>query len=333
MRLVVQQFARKPAPGAFSIERVFQDINAAIPGDITVVRNENRHLSTGLIPRLRDAIAARRWRGAVNHVLGDVHYLTFFLPRRRTILTIHDCEMIRRASGIKRALLKFLWLDLPVRRAKHVVAISERTRDDIVALTGIDRARIRVIGNPLSSTFQLTDGALPKEDRPAILHIGTKANKNLERLIEAVTGLPLRLIIVGAPSADQTARLEASGISHETRSNLSDAELVACYAEARALAFVSLSEGFGLPIIEAQAVGRPVLTSDREPMRGVAGAGGALLVDPEDASGIRAGLLRLLHDDALCRDLIEAGRRNVARFDAAFIAGQYAELYREVARE
>lgn len=328
----VSQFSRRAYPGAFSIEQVFRDIDDALPDDIRVREVQNREFSRGLLPRIRDALRARRNRSMVNHVLGDVHYLTLFLSRKSTILTIHDCEMIHRAKGLKRFVLWLFWIRLPVARAGIVVTISQTTRDDVEALLGDGDYRIEVIENPVSPRLRPAPSPQLGDSLPTVLHIGTKTNKNLERLIEAARGLPMRLLIVGRPNDRQRALLEASGVHHEVRVDLSKEDLVACYVEARALAFVSLSEGFGLPIIEAQAVGRPVLTSDREPMRSVASEEGALFVDPEDVSAIRAGLRRLIGDDALCTDLVMEGARNVERFCVTRIAAKYAELYREVAR-
>jgi glycosyltransferase involved in cell wall biosynthesis len=330
MKITVRQFSRKPSLGAFSIERVFADINGALTDDISIEWIENRYRSGGFLPRLRDALRARRLAGQVNHVLGDVHYLTFFMPRRRTILTIHDCEMITRARGLKRFLLYLLWLYLPLRRARFVVAISEQTRNDIIQLANAPPAQIRVISNPVSASFRLAPPPAP-DDFATILHIGTKANKNLERLIEAARGMPLRLLIVGRLSDTQAYLLETSGVEYENHQYCTDAEIVACYTKANALAFVSLSEGFGLPILEAQAVGRPVLTSDREPMRSVARPKGALFVDPEDVTAIRCGLERIIGDAELRGRLVAAGLRNVERYRPEAVAARYAELYREVA--
>jgi glycosyltransferase involved in cell wall biosynthesis len=96
------------------------------------------------------------------------------------------------------------------------------------------------------------------------------------------------------------------------------------------LLFPSLHEGFGLPIVEAQATGRPVVTSDREPMTEVSG-GAAVLVDPEDVASIRTGVLRVLEDHQLAAELVRRGRVNVGRFSASAVAAQYAAIYWELA--
>ena len=329
-RVEVAQFSRRAYPGAFSIEQVFHDIKAALPDDIVVREARNRAFSRGILPRLGDALRARRHRGMVNHVLGDVHYLTLFLPRKRTILTIHDCEMIHRTTGLKRLILWLFWFRLPVARAVTVVAISQTTRADIEALLGGGDHRIEVIENPVSPRFRSTPPPPAGGSLPEVLHIGTKANKNLDRLIDAAAGLPLKLVVIGRLTDSQRARIEASELIWENRHDLNADEIAEAYRRATLLSFVSLSEGFGLPIIEAQATERPVLCADREPMRSVAGAG-ALLVNPEDTAEIRAGLERLLGYPELCARLVAAGRSNVARFSAGTIAEKYAALYRKVA--
>lgn len=104
---------------------------------------------------------------------------------------------------------------------------------------------------------------------------------------------------------------------------------MALYQSCDLVCFVSTYEGFGMPILEAQAVGRPVLTSDISPMREVAGEG-AFKVDPFDVDSIRTGLERLIGDGGLREDLIREGFRNVKGYSAESVAAQYAALYREV---
>ena len=108
--------------------------------------------------------------------------------------------------------------------------------------------------------------------------------------------------------------------------DLSDAELHAAYAESNALIFASTDEGFGLPILEAQALGRPVITSARAPMDDVAGTG-ALLVDPEDVTAIGNACRRLMEDGQLRAQLIAAGLKNVERFRPEAAAQAYTQLF------
>ena len=324
----VVQFVRRPDT-AFSIERVYRDVRAALPPLVAVEVVANRFASRGVLPRLRDAWRARRHAGEVNHVTGDVHYLTFFLPRARTVLTIHDTDFVDRARGLKRLALWLLWLWLPERRCGSIVAVSAETKRRLLEHLRCDPAKIAVIGNPVSPEFRPVP--LPARDGVfRFLHIGTKPNKNLGRVIEALAGLPVELTILGPLSEAQRALLARHRVAHRNLSGLSDEAVRAAYAAAHALVFVSTGEGFGLPILEAQAVGRPVITSARAPMDEIAGDG-ALLVDPEDVGAIRRACMRLIEEDGLAAALVAAGTRNVARHEAAAVARAYAAHYAAVA--
>ncbi|MCB0583153.1 MAG: glycosyltransferase, partial [Phaeodactylibacter sp.] len=90
-------------------------------------------------------------------------------------------------------------------------------------------------------------------------------------------------------------------------------------------------EGFGMPILEAQATGRPVITSNICSMPEVAGRGAAL-VNPYDPAAKRAAIEQIIRNAGYREELIQEGRENVKRFNLEKIAGQYLELYREIAR-
>jgi glycosyltransferase involved in cell wall biosynthesis len=170
-----------------------------------------------------------------------------------------------------------------------------------------------------------------RDDAPVILAVGTTANKNLERLCAALEGIDCILHVVGKMSIAQRDAVRCHGITLRSSESLSHMEMVEAYRDADLVAFPSLFEGFGLPIIEGQATGRPVLTSSVTAMPEVAGDA-ACLVDPFDVKSIRAGLVRLLTSPDYRAELRERGLVNVRRFSAGAVAEQYAELYRSVAR-
>ena len=320
-------------PGAFwSIEELFSSIARAFPAWVgCTVANAPRGGAN-----FRSILANLRWArslrdGDVIHQTGDVHYALLGVWGRPVVLTNHDLRFLEDARGLKRFLFWSWWLYLPCLRANRVTVISEFTKSRLLALCRVDPAKVRVIPNCVAAEFTVVPKAWPS-GRVRVLQVGSTDNKNLTRVAEACAGLPVHLTILGKPTPAQQAHLGQHEVAYECRSDLSKAEVVALYSACDLVVFVSTYEGFGMPILEAQAVGRPVLTSSISPMREVAGDG-ALKVDPFDVAAIRAGLTRLIEEPGLREHLVRDGLRNVAGYSAVAVAAQYASLYREVLGE
>ena len=157
------------------------------------------------------------------------------------------------------------------------------------------------------------------------LFIGTiQPRKNLVRLAQAYAGLvkshavPWDLVIAGGKgwlSDEVVQAIEDLGLPDRIHllGYVPEPQLPALLKGARLFCFVSLYEGFGLPILEAQAAGVPVMTANNSSLPEVAGDA-AILVDPTDVDAIAEAMLRLSSDEALRQQLIVAGRANVARF-------------------
>jgi glycosyltransferase involved in cell wall biosynthesis len=323
----VVMFQRRPLPGQHSLERVFQDVRSALPDDIQVITQVLPFESRGFANRLRNMLFAWRNRGGINHITGDVHYLALVLPRRSTVLTILDLVGIERLRGVRRWLLILLWYRLPGRRAQRITVISEWTRDQLTSLLPHLEGKIGVIHCPVSASFARSQR--PAQQRTVVLQVGTSWTKNLDRVIDAVAGLQIHLRVIGRLDDSQRRRLLEANVDYSQIADLPDESLAAEYANCDLVMFASLYEGFGLPILEAQAVGRPVITSDAASMPEVAGRG-ALFVDPHDASQIRAAVRSLAADEDLYDSLVEQGLENVQRFHLPSIAESYAELYRTI---
>ena len=326
----VTQFFRRRFPGAFSMEGVYGEVRRMLPADVQVDVWECRHGSKGLLGRLGDILGASRAQNEVNHVTGDVHYITYLMKKKKTILTIHDCVSIDRSAGVKRFLLWLFWYWLPEKCSGTIVVISEATKQQFLTHVRCDPKKVVVLHNPVSQDFVPSPKALFPE-RPTLLIVGTSEHKNIPRMVEAARSMPVRWVVVGRLSQTQRESLEQSGAHYVNLTNLGQAELVEQYVNSDIVMYASTYEGFGLPIVEAQAVGRPVLTSNVWSMPEVAGEG-ACFVDPFDVSSIRAGLRRLIEDHGYRGRLVEAGFANVERFRAQNVASQYAELYRRIAR-
>lgn len=319
---------RKPS-ASVSIERVFRQIAADLPPDKFDVDFQTVPYGNGILAILKNLLFFRKRQADIYHITGDVHYISLLLPGDRTVLTIHDLVFLRRRTGIRRYILKKLFLDLPLRRVGQVTVVSQAIKDEIFAETGFSAAKIEVIANPLIDGFDADPQKPFDGDCPVILHIGTAENKNLQNLIAALEGLPCKLKIIGQLDDKVIESLRRHDINYETDAGLNEKQIVEEYRNADIVSFCTTYEGFGLPVIEAQAMRKPVITSDLAPMNAVAGDGG-VLVDPYDAASIRNGLNRLIGDAECRKQLVEAGTENIKRFDGKPLAKQYADIYERI---
>lgn len=326
--LQVTYFHRKPHPvGNYSVESIFEDVRGRLAERIEARVSVGRFLSQGLFRRLYLCAEAILRQGEVNHVTGDISFVGILLRKRRTIQTILDCVSVARSTGWKREILRLFWVALPVRRCAVVTAISEATKQEILRLCpGCPPGKIVVVPVAISERFQPWPKSFARHC-PRILQLGAAPNKNLPRLIQALRGLPCQLDIVGKHVPEYEAMLRAAGVRYTYRWHLAEDEILDAYHEADIVTLVSTYEGFGMPILEGQAVGRPVITSTLLSMPEVAGDA-ACLVNPHDPAAIRAGLERIISDDQYRHALVQRGFENVRRFDPAVIANAYLGIYR-----
>jgi len=279
----------------------------------------------GLIP------ADRILRGCdlyhhTNYLVGSVSSAT---PE---VMTLHDLAFLRDPSfhtpRAVRALERVLKRALD--RCAAFLVPSEATARDCEELLGLSRDRVFVTPLGVDPSFYDLGG----ESQGYLLAVGTlEPRKNHARLIRAFgrIGGNRELRIAGGRGwlCEEVVRAAEATPGVRLLGHLDDSALRAQLAGATAVVYPSLLEGFGLPVLEAMAAGKPVLTSDRDPLRAVAGEA-ALLVDPEDEGALADGLERVLSDSDLRTRLAAAGPKRARRFTWTACAAATMRAYEAV---
>jgi glycosyltransferase involved in cell wall biosynthesis len=280
------------------------------------------------------------------------HSNSFYLRwtgKTPSLITAHDALAIRsalghfpqnptRASGVKLQ----RWILRGLAGARRIVCVSEKTRRDFEALLPAGPA-MTVISNPLNGDFRPVGAGDVVPVRAAcglsaqgeyLLHVGKdnwyKNRPGVLRIVAELRKHPrfqqIKLVMAGAPlqpAQRETAR-KLGGVVECV--DPSDEQLRALYSGALALLFPSLEEGFGWPILEAQACGCPVITSARPPMMDIAG-GAAILIDPEDAASAAAAIAARIGEAEALR---QAGLANARNYSMDNTIDAYGEVYREL---
>ncbi len=328
---------------------------------VAIVRSGDEVLLPGGVEAIRcnaggysfaELVAVRR---ALSKAGGDVfhapHYVVPFLPPRATVVTIHDLIHLKRPEHgtLAKKIYATTMLRRALRAARVVLTVSETVRRDLAAFAPEHAGKVRAVPNGVEERFL---APVPGEevarvrraaglDAPYVLFLGNdKPHKNLEGLRAAFgsaaqAGLPHRLVLAGGASERREARASAAraaGIADRLvdLGIVPESDIVPLLAGASALSMPSFLEGFGLPVLEAQAVGTPVVCSDRG---GLPEAGGdaALYADPDDPNAFADALVRLLTDADLAARLSSRGRERARAFtwDAAY--AQVAIAWRDAA--
>lgn len=237
------------------------------------------------------------------------------------VLTVHDLNHIDRPenSSLAKRLYYRLILRRLCRRARAVLTVSEFSRGRIIAWMGLNPAAVFNVGNGVSSVFSIDGDRWTCEHAYVLCVSNRRGHKNEPALISAfaIAALPVsvRLVFTGDGTPELWKLAKSLGIAERMifTGRVSEETLAALYRGAICLCFVSLYEGFGLPIVEAFASGTPVISANVSSMPEIAGDA-ALLVDPYNIGEIAQALHRLCEDEVLRSTLIRLGRARVAQF-------------------
>ncbi|MDQ0504874.1 glycosyltransferase family 4 protein [Xanthobacter agilis] len=280
----------------------------------------------------------------------DLMHWTYPLPIRlkntKNIYTIHDLVPLRLPyTTLDNRKYYFSLINNLLKRADHIVTVSESSKRDIVDIFGYPEEKITNTYQAVSIPQPLRDKSddVVRQEVEGVFNLPYKSyflffgaiepKKNVGRIIEGYLSSQVKepLVLVGKPAwkADRELRV-LSETSHGDRVRrfeyVSFPFLVSLIRGAKAVVFPSLYEGFGLPILEAMLLGTPVLTSDRSSIPEITGDA-AIHVDPYDTRAIADALQTLSADNALCADLSTKGRRQAELFSPERYRERVAALY------
>jgi glycosyltransferase involved in cell wall biosynthesis len=251
-------------------------------------------------------------------VFWSPQYMMPIFAKQRIVITIHDLIMMRYRSKSKTIYFQY-FLKKVYQRADKIITVSNAVRDELIDWIGCPPEDVIVVTNGLSSTF-MQAGDKQQLEAPYFLYVGNhRPHKNLHRMIKAFAIFRQRqkclLVLSGSVNEELMQLARQLGVADDLRfvgfpDNL---ELATWYRGAVGTLYVSIYEGFGLPIIESMACGTPVITSNVGAMAETA-AGAAFLVDPYDEEDMANALRQVFEQDEACRIMAQSGLRRSGEF-------------------
>ncbi|MEH6535216.1 MAG: glycosyltransferase family 1 protein [Psychroserpens sp.] len=327
MDKTITYIKRKSLPHYHSIEGLFNSIKTEVSKSNETDLVYTKHSGGSPLTMLKNYLAFDKAKNTIYHITGDVHYMAL-VTGKRTVLTVHDIGSALEGTILKRLYIKLFWFWLPALVVKRITVISEFTKQELTQIIPFAKHKIEVIPNSVSTSFSQKHYTF-NQQCPTILCVGTKSNKNLERIITGVVDINCKLHIIGELTSKQLELLNHFKINYQNSSNLEQEDIVKAYEACDMLCFPSTYEGFGMPIIEAQSVGRPVLTSNYGALLEVAKES-ACLVDPYNIEAIKVGIEQLISNANYRDTLINNGFENVKRFHLETIVKQYLSIYNQL---
>lgn len=273
------------------------------------------------------------------------------LPKTKSIVTVHDLSYVRVSDAASPRLKAYLDKVVPrsVKRATHVIADSQATKDDLMQLYKISSNKVSVLLSGVDSRYKPIDNSVVNmtmrnkydiPNAPYLFSIGTiQPRKNYSRVIRALKhlreqGYDLHLVIAGGKGwlEDEMYKTLDETSLHDVVHLIGfadEADIPALYSGAECVVFPSLYEGFGFPVLESMACGTPVVTSNVSSLPEVAGDA-ALMVNPYDVEAITHAVGQILENSQLRDTLIKRGFEQASKFTWENSAKQLQKIYTDV---
>ena len=300
---------------------------------------------------------ARRHQGQINHILDHGYgHLLYLITPERTVVTVHDLIPLVRWCGCIPGLSRGRkpWLNLisfnALRRARHIIAVSENTRRDLIRFCKCAPGRISVINSVIDPIFKPCSAADKVRIRSAlglcqsqtclVLMMGSQIYKNNLGALRAFAHLraiypgSLQLLKTGMPNPEWSQAVEQLTLGENARclGPLLRTQLPDLYKAADCLLFPSWYEGFGWPPLEAMASGTPVVASNVASLAEVIADAG-FMCDPKDEPGLAQAMYAVLTNSQLRQDMIERGLKRARLFTWEKTAQKTLEVYEGVSRK
>ena len=286
-------------------------------------------VSKGILNRIYLCIWAFFNQGNINHICGDINFISIFMSKKKTVNTFLDFYSMQRLKSIKKLIYKIFWIKIPFLKSESVITISNNTLRELNNYIDIKgKKKIHVIGISVSNNFKKK---LKKKisKTPKILVVGTSINKNISNIITSLKNIYCELILVGQINDQIINELNLNNIKYRNLVSIKMKKLIYEYYNSDILLFPSNYEGFGVPILEAQTIGRPVITSNLEPMISIAGEG-AFFVNPKKPKEISEAIKTIIKNEKLRLSKINKGFINVKRYKNSIILNEHLKVYKEV---
>jgi len=301
--------------GDTGIGKLYREVMERIPASISPAFIQS---NMGLGNLLTPWMLAREIRSSD----AEVFYSPSFMPPLRSripfVFTIHDLMHLFYYTPWHRLYYQQVIARLAA-KAQQIITVSHFSKKQLVELLGIDERLVTVVYNGVDEIYRRNTEAF-RSEAPYFLYVGNRRkNKNIPAMLTAFAhaAIPMDFMFFLSGHGDETlcTLIAQLGIEKRVRflGRIPEAELPKLYKGAYATLFVSLMEGFGLPVIESMASGTPVLTSTAGPLPEVAGDA-ALCVDPHSVEAIQAGIEALVNDSDGYRDFQQKGTQRSAQF-------------------
>lgn len=323
---------RKTNPGNFSIETIYDTIINywnSTPNYKLAINRIQLNKNYDWLVFLKCFINAIFGKYNLVHITGGCNYMVMAFPFTKRILTVHDLYYLKGRGNNKGWFYKLFFYTLPLMFSHEIVAVSNRTKMDIINLFPRVANKVTIIHNPLCISTKhaksIASNWIPKNPLQ-LLQIGSKPLKNYERLLKATADLPVNYTFIHGKTAEINKLLKEYNLTGraQLKTQISQEELIQCYQDADLLFFASLWEGFGLPLLEAQALNLPIITSNMEPMKSL--APWSILVNPESTSEIREAVIHFIKK-GVPADMLQQAAESTKAYGVDAIAKKYFELY------